>query len=101
MKYKSVRTWSNLCNRWFSSKLETRRAEELHLLELAGAISDLHYQVKFVLSESPRITISIDFCYQEDGKWIYEDTKGFLTRDFRSKMAWLKEKYNVEVMLKR
>lgn len=98
-KYGAKRTYSQLCERWFASKMECVRGEDLKALELYGVISDLKYQVRFVLNEKPRISIAIDFAYTADGKVIYEDTKGVLTRDFRTKLAWLKEKYNVDVIL--
>ena len=99
LKYHSVRTWSNLCKRWFASKAEAARGAELHFLEMAGEITDLHYQVRFMLSLKPRITITVDFAYMEKEQQVYEDSKGVLTRDFRTKLAWLKEKYGVGVKL--
>ena len=98
-KYGSVRTWSELCQRTFSSKLEARRGEELALMERGGLIKDLRYQVKFVLSEKPKVTLTIDFSYWEGGEWKLEDTKGVLTRDCRTKLAWLKEKTGKSVIL--
>jgi len=98
-KYHSVRTFSALCNRLFASKLEATRAEELRLMEMAGEISDLRYQVRFKLNDKPRITITIDFSYLEDGVRKFEDTKGFLTRDFRTKLSWLKTTQDIEVEL--
>src|SRR3990167_6188399 len=98
-KYHSKRTFSALCNRFFPSKLEATRAEELHLMELAGVISDLRYQVRFKLNDKPLITITIDFSYLEDGVRKFEDTKGFLTRDFRTKLAWLQTTQDIEVAL--
>ncbi len=98
-KYRAKRTWSELLGRWFASLAECRRGEELALLESAREISDLRYQVKFKLCDVPKITITLDFTYLEDGKRIFEDTKGILTRDFRTKLAWLKEKHGVSVLL--
>jgi len=102
----------------FDSRLEAKRGVELKLLEQAGEISELEYQVKFALCEKPKITVTIDFCYMEkyikpanlpatsiknfvDWVKVYEDTKGILTRDSRTKYAWLKEKYGIEVKLVR
>jgi len=102
-KYNAVRTWSNLCNREFASKAEARRGEELKLLELAGEISGLEYQPKFTLSAEPRITVTLDFRYIRKAPLptgaveVYEDVKGVLTRDSRTKYAWLQEKYGVKV----
>lgn len=115
-KYSAKRTYSELCQREFPSKLEARRAEQLHLLQLADEIKELQYQVLFVLSEKPKITVTIDFAYLKrveprfevfyndgkihyEGMLTYEDAKGVLTRDFRTKMAWLKEKFGVDVVL--
>jgi len=99
-KYHARRTWSGLCQRTFDSKAEASRGEELALLEKAGTISDLRYQVPFTLSKSPKITITIDFSYlDEDGKRIFEDTKGILTRDSRTKLAWLEQSQGIKVIL--
>ncbi len=109
MKYGNRRTWSELCQRMFDSKLEATRGEELNLLQRAGEIADLQYQVKFTLCEKPRITVTVDFSYVVDGEFgehkipvkviKYEDAKGVLTRDSRTKYAWLEEKHAVRVIL--
>lgn len=99
MKYHSTRTWSELTNRWFASKAEAKRGEELHLLQMAGDIAELQYQPRFLLSHKPKVTITLDFAYRENGKLVYEDTKGVLTRDFRTKLAWLKQSQGIEVRL--
>jgi hypothetical protein len=98
-KYGAVRTYSELCKRTFDSKAEARRGEELRYRELAGEISDLVYQVGFELSTVPRVTITMDFRYKDAGVVIYEDVKGVMTRDFRTKLAWLKEKTGIEVRI--
>jgi len=110
-KYGARRTWSEICQREFASKKECLRAEELTLLGKAGEIKDLVFQHRFDLCEKPRITITIDFSYRErmgdDGYGqgvfspliTFEDSKGMLTRDTRTKLAWLKEKYGVDVVL--
>lgn len=117
-KYYAKRTYSQLCQREFASKWEAKRAEQLHLLQLAGEIKSLAYQERFVLCEKPRITVTIDFSYEERYhkppntpltsiknfvEWVlvYEDAKGILTRDSRTKYAWLKEKFGIDVVLVR
>jgi len=100
-KYSAIREYSALCQRYFHSKLEARRAEELYLLQEAGEIEDLKYQVPFKLSGEPKVTIKIDFSYIEGGVRKYEDAKGVLTRDFRTKLAWLKQLQNIEVIITR
>lgn len=109
-KYHAKRTWSELCRREFASKKEAGRAEELTLLEKGGEIKDLTFQHRFDLCKKPKVTITIDFQYvlmdevRVKGNFIptdviYEDSKGVLTRDTRTKLAWLKEKYNIDVIL--
>lgn len=102
-KYNAVKTYSALCQRTFDSKLEAKRGEQLRLMEMAGEITDLKYQIGIILSRDPKVSIAIDFRYVNKGqtKWTYEDVKGVLTRDFRTKLAWLKEKYAIEVKLLR
>ena len=96
-KYHAVRSYSNLLKREFDSKAEARRGEELWLLEQAGMIDDLQYQVPYVLCKKPSIKIKIDFVYWLDGKVIHEDVKGMITREARIKMAWIKEQQGIDV----
>ena len=97
-KYSAKKTYSELCGRTFDSKAEAKRGEELVLLEAASRISDLQYQVTFLLCQKPNIKIKIDFSYQQDGKRVYEDVKGMgETREFRVKRAWLKQLHGIEV----
>ncbi len=107
-KYGAKKTYSELCRREFDSKGEATRAEQLCLLEKAGEIKNLEYQIPFVLCEKPKISLTLDFSYEEPNplsmsgyRWkrVYEDFKGMLTRDSRTKLAWLKAKYNVSVKL--
>jgi len=109
-KYHARKTFSELCQRQFDSKAECIRAEELTLLEKAGEVAQLEYQPKFVLCEKPKITYTADFRYLEDirhidtilydGTVVVEDCKpGVLTRDTRTKLAWLKEKFGIDVLL--
>ena len=98
-KYNAVKTYSEICQRTFDSKAEAARGEELALLEKGGLIEDLQYQYRFILNDKPRITITIDFVYVENCEHVYEDVKGILTRDSRTKLAWLKEKYDIAVRL--
>lgn len=99
-KYRAIKTYSELCGQRFDSKAEAKRGEELALLQKAGEIGDLQYQVRFVLHQKPIIAVKIDFCYKQDGKTILEDVKGMgEQRDFRVKRYWLEEKYGVQVLL--
>lgn len=98
-KYQAKRTYSELCQRTFASKKEARRGEELVLMEKAGVISGLEFQPRYSLSKEPRVTYTADFRYTENGETVIEDAKGFLTEATRIKLAWVKEKYNIEIKL--
>jgi len=103
-KYHAKRTWSILCQREFDSRAEAIYAEVLFLRQKAGEISQLEFQHKFVLCEKPKVTITIDFRYVDlsdevTDYWLYEDAKGVMTRDFRTKLAWLKEKHGIDVRI--
>ena len=93
------RTYSELCGRWFTSKSECARGEELWQEQLDGKISDLDFQVRFVLSVEPKVSIKIDFAYIKNGIQVYEDSKGILTREYRAKLAWLKKEKGIDVIL--
>ena len=99
-KYHAIRTWSELCQRTFDSKAEARRGEDLAFLLKANQIEDLRYQISFKLCKEPQITVTLDFTYLDKniGR-IYEDVKGVLTRDSRTKYAWLKQLHGVDVRL--
>lgn len=85
----------------YDSRKEARRHSELLLLERAGAIQKLQYQVKFDLIPSQRIGGKVverpvsyiaDFVYEENGQKIVEDTKGVKTLDYiikRKLMLWI------------
>jgi len=98
-KYGAQRTWSENAQRWFDSKAEAHRAEELMLAQKLGGISDLEFQPKYVLCTKPKVTYAADFRYVEDGVIVVEDVKGILLRDTRTKLAWLQQLHNIEVRL--
>lgn len=103
-KYKNLKV--NLGNITFDSKKESRRWQELCLLQRAGKITDLQRQVKFVLiptqyEKFPRYSEKTgkrlkdgirtleqecsyvaDFTYMQDGKLVVEDAKGVKTKDY-------------------
>lgn len=89
----------------FDSRKEARRYQELLLLQRAGVIKNLQRQVKYVLIPAQyesyerygkngqeltpgkklierECAYVADFVYEEDGKTVIEDTKGFKTKDF-------------------
>lgn len=80
----------------FDSVKEFHRWGVLKLLQRAGKISDLKRQVKYELipkQDGERACYYVaDFVYQEDGKLVVEDTKGFKTDAYKMKrklMLWV------------
>ena len=77
-----------------ASKKEHARANELHMWERAGLITDLREQVKFVLIPVQRdkdgslleksCSYIADFTYtdNETGQMVVEDTKGVRTKEY-------------------
>lgn len=70
----------------FDSKREQARYGELALMQKAGEISDLQYQVRYDLiptqerddgTKERGIYYVADFVYSKDGKAVVEDTKGY------------------------
>lgn len=90
----------------FDSQREAKRYRELVLLERAGLIQNLQMQVKFELIPSQRIDGKVverachyiaDFVYQQDGKTIVEDTKGFKTKDYIIKRKLMLSVHGIKV----
>lgn len=91
----------------FDSIKECNRYCELVLLQRAGKISDLEWQVKFQLFKGDKneetgermwpATYIADFVYTENGKTVVEDCKGYRTDDYKLKRKWMREKYGIWV----
>lgn len=85
----------------FDSQKEATRYAQLKLLERARKISNLRLQVPFVLIEKSKYGRAIkyyaDFVYEENGKTIVEDTKGYRTEIYKMKKRLLAEKYDIEI----
>lgn len=80
----------------FDSKREAQRWLELQALEKSDAISDLKRQVRVDLIGQHRplytrtgrkMRLTFDFSYIESGVQIYEDSKGYPTRDYEVRVA--------------
>lgn len=91
----------------FASLKEMRRYCELKTLLKAGQITDLEYQVPFILQEGfvfegkkiRPIKYVADFVYQESGKLVVEDTKGVQTPIFKLKRKMFIKRYGYDLKL--
>lgn len=115
MKYKNIKATINGIT--FDSKREANRYAELRLLEKAGIIQNLQLQVKYVLIPAQKEPDTVgarggihkgkviekecsyiaDFVYEEDGKTVVEDTKGFRTKDYIIKRKLMLERYGIRI----
>lgn len=115
MKYKNIKDTINGIT--FDSKREANRYAELRLLEKAGIIQNLQLQVKYVLIPAQKEPDTVgarggihkgkviekecsyiaDFVYEEDGKTVVEDTKGFRTKDYIIKRKLMLERYGIRI----
>lgn len=99
-KYNNRRV--NTPDGWFDSQRELSRWGELKLLERAGKIKDLKRQVNFELI--PRIggmraiIYRADFVYEEKGKQVVEDSKGFRDRVYKLKCRLMLWRHNVAIL---
>ena len=70
----------------FDSKHESERYSELLLLLRGGLITGLKTQVKYELlpkqDKERAVHYIADFVYEENGKTVVEDVKGFKTKDY-------------------
>lgn len=101
-KYGNTPTQCRQGNR-HQSKLEARRCDELHLLQLAHEIRDLvaHPQPVYRLEVNDRLiaTYRGDFEYRDrDGNLVTEDAKGVRTYVFRLKAELFRAIYGREIV---
>lgn len=83
----------------FHSKREAARYGELKLLEKAGKIRGLRLQPRFPLFVNDELVCTYvgDFQFEEDGKLVVEDVKGFLTHLYKVKKKLLKAVEGIEI----
>lgn len=85
----------------FDSIAESKRYNELKLLEKAGKIKELELQPRFLLQEGfkkngktyRKIEYVADFQYEENGKLVVEDVKGIQTDVFKLKHKLFEHEY--------
>ena len=100
-KYGARKTWSELCQRTFDSKAEAAYGESLRALEMAGDISNLEYQPVYELcgDKGHKARYTPDFRFVEKGQSVVVDIKGVMTEAARVRIAWLWEKYKIDVVV--
>lgn len=94
--------YGNVACNGYASKAEARRAEELHLLEKAGKITELRKQYRFKLlpkQDGERAVHYIaDFVYlDEAGKLVVEDVKGVRTPLYKLKKKLMLYVFGIKI----
>lgn len=84
----------------FPSKKQAKRYAELKILEKQGLISNLMLEVPYpvAIAGKPICKYVADFVYEDHGKQIVEDTKGYRTREYRLKKKLVEALYNLEII---
>lgn len=104
MKYHAKKT--ELDGITFDSRKEADRYAELKLLERSGAIHNLRRQVRYELIPAQKKdgkTIErachyiADFVYEENGKTVVEDVKGYRTKEYVLKRKLMLQVHGIEV----
>lgn len=104
MKYHAKKT--ELDGITFDSRKEADRYAELKLLERSGMIHNLRRQVRYELIPAQKKdgkTIErachyiADFVYEENGKTVVEDVKGFRTKEYVLKRKLMLQVHGIEV----
>ncbi len=104
MKYHAKKT--ELDGITFDSKKEANRYAELKLLERSGAIHNLQRQVRYELIPAQKKdgkTIErachyiADFVYEDNGKTVVEDVKGYRTKEYVLKRKLMLQVHGIEV----
>jgi hypothetical protein len=85
----------------FDSKLEAKRWQELKILERAGIITALQRQVTYRLEVNGQLICKYiaDFEYSENGVVKTEDSKGYITPEFRLKAKLFKALFGREIII--
>src|SRR4030095_5807586 len=84
----------------FASRKEARRYQELLILLRTGQIENLRLQVNYPLEiNGVKVTsYRADFVYQESGRTVVEDVKGFRTREYRIKQKLMLALHGIQIL---
>jgi len=94
-KYKNIPTVVDGIK--FASKKEAKRYQELKLLKARGDVIDFECQKSFKLAGRYRYVCDF-FVKWYGGEEDVEDVKGYKTPVYKLKKAWMKDKYNIDIV---
>lgn len=84
----------------FASIKEVKRWQVLCLMKTQNIIDKLQRQVRFpIVVNEQKICIYIaDFVYEENGKRVVEDCKGFKTQEYKLKKKLMKACLGIDIL---
>jgi hypothetical protein len=96
-KYKNRKT--EIDGILFDSAKEAKRYAELKLLLRAKLISNLEMQVSLpiIINDVKICSYVADFKYEENGRVVYEDVKGFRTAIYNLKKKIVKAVHGIDI----
>jgi len=85
----------------YDSQRESRRAQELNLLEKAGTIGNLIFKPKFEIvppvGGHKGAYYEADWSYFENGQLVVEDSKGYRTQLYKLKKKLMRWRHGIEI----
>ena len=94
-KYKNIPTIVDGIR--FDSKKEAKRYQELLMLQRVGEVREFKRQKSYKLAGRYRYVCDF-FVKWSNGDEKVEDVKGFKTPVYKLKKAWMKDKYNIDIV---
>lgn len=84
---------------WFDSGIEAERYGELKLLAVSGKIKNLKVHVPFKIFVNDVLVskYEADFVYEENGKKVVEDTKGYVTPLYKVNRALMLAVHGIKI----
>jgi hypothetical protein len=81
----------------FASKKEAKRYHELKILKQSCRVKEFELQKSYKLAGRYRYVCDF-FVKWRNGTETVEDVKGFKTPVYKLKKAWMKDKYNIDIV---
>jgi len=94
-KYKNIPTVVDGIK--FDSKKESERYKQLKLLKQIGEVKEFELQKSYKLAGRYRYVCDF-FVKWRNGIECVEDVKGYKTQVYKLKKAWMKDKYNIDIL---
>lgn len=97
-KYRNIQTL--VFGEVLDSRREASRYLQLRAMQDAGEVKNLRRQVDYpIVVNGVKICKYVaDFVYEQNGRQVVEDSKGYRTREYRLKKKLMKAVYGIEIV---